>query len=394
MILENVNVATPPNVSFLRGKELETLDIMKGVDLFIENGIIKKIIKSRKNSEPAHWIIPGFVDSHSHPIFCGMRGDEIDLRKKMGYEGVLKSGGGIYRTVRDTNSCERDELYKQSRARIETMIMNGTTSIEAKTGYGLTLESEGKMLETMSRIEKDLGIRIRKTLLAHVPPRDTPEYEFLHKFKEMIDVFKDRIDYVDVFLDDGAFSPQFAREVFIYANRKGIPGRVHINEIKNLNGIEMLRDLDIRSYDHMLETRVEEIDGINGVINFLPFTSLTLGKNTSIFREFLNQNKIIGMGSDVSPNSYILSMPLIIGLARQLSPFTLEQLLNMATINSAYSLGIDSQVGTIHENKEANFIVLKSSYKDIGYVFGNEIIEEVFVGGRPIKGTMEINLIE
>jgi len=394
MILENVNIATPPNVSFLRGKELEILDIMKGVDLFIENGIIKKITKSIKNDEPKYWIIPGFVDSHSHTIFCGMRGDEIDLRKKIGYEGVLKSGGGIYRTIRETNSCDKDELYKQSRARIETMMMNGTTSFEAKTGYGLTVESEGKMLETILRIEKNLGVKIRKTLLAHVPPEGIPEYEFLEKFKEMIDIFKNRIDYVDVFTDDGAFSPQFAREVFIYANSKGIPGRVHINEIKNLNGIDMLKDLDIRSYDHMLETRVDEIDKINGVINFLPYTSITLKKDTSIFGEFLNHNKIISMGSDVSPNSYNLSMPLILGLARQTSPFSLEQLLNMATINSAYSTGMESQVGTIHENKEANFIVLKSSYKDIGYIFGNEIIEEVFVGGRPIRGTMEINLIE
>ncbi len=394
MLLENVNIATPPNKPFLRGKELERMDTLKGVDIFIEGGIIKKIRKSRSNSEPRYWLIPGFVDSHSHPVFCGMREDEIDMRKRLGYEGVLKAGGGIYRTVRETNRCSIDELYRQSRARIETMMTNGTTVLEAKTGYGLTPESEGKMLAVMERIEKDCGIKIKKTLLAHVPPQDMKENDFIPVFKGMIDLFKNRIDYVDVFLDDGAFSPEFARDVFIYANDKGIPGRVHINEIKNLNGIDLLSNLDIRSYDHMLETRIEEIEKVRGIINFLPFTSLTLKKDTGIFGEFMKYDKIIGMGSDLSPNSYNLSLPLIIGLARQSSPFTIENLLNMATINSAYSLGMESEVGTIHENKDANFIVMKSSYKKMGYIFGEDIIEEVFVNGKPVRGSMEINLIE
>ncbi len=394
MIIKNINLATSTNSYFLKGKALKNLEIFKGIDIEIENGFIKKISKTKANSESKYWVIPGLVDSHSHPIFCGERSEEIDLRKKIGYEGVLKNGGGIYRTVDSTNNCSEDQLFMESSERIKKMIKNGTTSIEMKTGYGLNLKSEEKMVNVMERIEREYEIKIKKTLLAHVPPKDTDEKDFINDFKDIIDKLASRIDYVDVFIDEGAFSPQFAREIFIYANRKKIPGRVHVNEIKNLNAIELLKDLDIKTFDHMLETKDEEIAKINGIINFLPFTSIILKKNMNIFEKFRDSDKIISMGSDISPNSYNLSMLLAIGLARQLSPFTIEELINMATINSAYSLNLSNLIGSIEEGKRADMIILNSSFKNIGYIFGEDLINEVIVNGKQIMGNMETNLIQ
>lgn len=394
MKIKNVNIVTPPNVPFLRGNDLGKVEILKGVDISIERGIITKISTSNLNTEPNLWIIPGFVDSHTHSIFCGQRSDEIDLRKRIGYEGVLKMGGGIYRTVKETIKCTQDQLYEQSKERIETMIRNGTTTIEAKTGYGISPEAEGKMLNVMVRIEKELGIKVKKTLLAHVPPEGQREEDFIDLFREMIIGYRNVIDYVDVFVDDGAFTPLFARNVIEFANKMGIPGRIHLNEIKNMNGLAALRGLQIISFDHMLETREDEIEGIDGVLNFLPFTSLTLKKDPRIFESFRRFNKILALGSDISPNSYNLSLMMIIGLARQMTPFTLEELLNMATINSAFSLGLSGEIGSIHENKVANMIVLNSHYSNIGYIFGQQLVEEVFLNGYPVFGNMETNLIE
>ena len=165
------------------------------------------------------------------------------------------------------------------------MMRNGTAILESKTGYGTNAETEEKMLKVMERIESDLELHVKKTLLAHVIPKDITEKQFLKNFKEMIEEFKNRIDYVDVFVDEGAFSPAFAEDAIRYANGMGIPGRVHLNELRNLGGIEALKNLDIKSFDHMIDTRRTEIDKIKGAVTVLPFPAMlgmTLLKPTSV----------------------------------------------------------------------------------------------------------------
>ena len=383
MLIKNVNIATPPNLEKVAGSSLDSLEIHFNRDIEIADGVIRSI---RPSSEEAKsWVIPAFVDPHTHLVFCGTRENEIDLRKRVGYEGVLKSGGGIYSTISATKKCDFEDLLDQTRERVLSVMRNGTAVLECKTGYGLDSETEEKSIRVMETLEKELGITIKKTLLAHVPPLAVFEGEYLKEFRAMIEEFGKRIDYVDVFVDEGAFTPEFAYQAIAFANSLGIPGRVHLNELRNLDGISRLGKLNIASLDHMVETREGEIGDIKTSVTFLPYTAMLLGKRMDIFSKFKDRGIPIALGSDSSPNTYLTSLLFVISLARQFTSFTLENLLNMATINSSYTLSLSSRVGSIHEGKSANIILLKGSYRDIGYKFGDELIREVLINGNKVK---------
>ncbi|MCL5408168.1 MAG: amidohydrolase family protein [Candidatus Thermoplasmatota archaeon] len=392
MLVENVNIASPFNKKFASGSSFDELEFLEHQDIRITNGLIESITPTSGGPKESRWVIPAFSDPHTHVVFCGTRENEIDLKKTLGYEGVLKSGGGIYRTIKATTECDEDILYQESRERVLSMMRNGTAVFESKTGYGGDAETEEKMLKVMERIEKDLKMRMKKTLLAHVIPKGMSEASYLRTFMEMTEEFRKRIDFVDVFVDEGAFSPPFAKEAIQHANSLGVPGRIHLNELRNLDGVKLFKGLDIRSYDHMIETREDEIDMIESTITVLPFTAISLRKGVSIFSKMKSRGKVLAMGSDISPNTYITSFPLAIALGRQLFPFTIENLINMSTINSSHSLSLSDKTGSIHPGKEANIIVLKDHFNRLGYTFGEDPIERVIVNGRDIRSTSETAL--
>ncbi len=392
MLVENVNIASPPNEEYVSGPLLDRLEILEHQDIRIFNGKIDSIFPTSSPGKDSKWVIPAFCDPHTHVVFCGTRENEIDLRKRIGYEGVLKSGGGIYSTIRATTDCDFDTIYQETRSRVLNMIGNGTAMFESKTGYGADPVTEDKMLRVSEKLEKDLKVTIKKTLLAHVLPKGMDEESFLVLFKAMIEEFRKRIDYVDVFVDDGAFSPSFAKEVVKHANSLGIPGRIHLNELKNLGGLGILRDLKIASFDHMLETREDEIDSIKSPITILPFTAIGLRKDVSIFSKMKERGKVIAMGSDISPNTYITSFPLAISLTRQLFPFTIENLINMSTLNSSYTLSLSDRSGSIHPGKDANLIVLKDHFNKLGYKFGENPVERVLISGTDYSDVLETHL--
>ena len=385
MLVENVNIASPINRKFVTGVDLERLEILEHQDISISNGKIVSINPTSYPREENRWVIPGFCDPHTHLVFGGTREKEIDVRKTLGYGEVLRRGGGIYSTIRSTSECDEDTLFNESRERILNMMHHGTAIVESKTGYGIDAEVEERMLSVMERIEAEMRIRIKKTLLAHVIPKGSSEERYLKDFKDMIEGFRKRIDYVDVFVDVGAFSPAFAREAILFANSLGINGRVHINELENIGGIGVLKDLKIDSYDHMIETRNDELDLVDGTITILPFTAINLRKSGQIFSEMKRKEKILAVGSDLSPNTYITSFPLAIALARQLFPFTIENLINMGTLNSCYSLSLSDVAGSIHPGKDANLVVLKDTYDKIGYKFGENIVQRVIINGKVLK---------
>ena len=385
MLLENVSIASPLNKKFVTGSDFDKLDILEHRDIKILNGKIESITPTSYPKKESRWVIPAFCDPHTHLVFGGTRENEIDLRKTMGYGEVLKRGGGIYSTIKSTTECDEDTLYNESMERVVSMMHHGTAIFESKTGYGINAEVEEKMLDVMERIERKLRVRIKKTLLAHVVPRNSNEKGYLKEFEDMIEEFRGRIDYVDVFVDDGAFSPSFAREAIQFANSLGIPGRVHLNELKNIGGVGILSGLDIVSYDHMLETNEVELDKIRGTITILPFTAINLRKSGSIFSAMKEKRKVLAMGSDLSPNTYITSFPLAISLARQLFPFTIENLINMSTLNSCYSLSLSEVAGSLHPGKEANLIVLKEGFGKIGYKFGENPIKSVIINGKVLR---------
>lgn len=392
MLVENVNIASPPDRDYVSGPLLDRLEILEHQDIRIINGKIDSIFPTSSPGKDSKWVIPAFCDPHTHVVFCGTRENEIDLRKRVGYEGVLRGGGGIYSTIKATTDCDPDTIYEETRSRVLSMMGNGTAAFESKTGYGADPVTEDKMLRVSEKLEKELKVTIKKTLLAHVLPKGMDEEPFLVLFKAMIEEFRKRIDFVDVFVDDGAFSPSFAREVLKHANSLGISGRIHLNELKNLGGLKLLGDLKIASFDHMIETREDEIDSINSAVTVLPFTAISLRKDVAIFSKMKERGKLLAMGSDISPNTYITSFPLAISLARQLFPFTIENLINMSTLNSNYTLSLSGRSGSIHPGKDANLIVLKDHYNKLGYEFGGNPVERVLINGTEFSDALETHL--
>ncbi len=385
MIIENVNVATPRNLEFVTGSGLNSLEILRQVDISIKNGKIESIVPSTSGRDDGRWVIPAFTDPHTHAVFCGSRENELDLRKNLGYEGVLKAGGGIYSTIEATTNCDEYSLYLQSEKRLRTMMTNGTAAFELKTGYGLDIATEEKTLKVMERLQRDLNVPVKKTLLAHVPPKGTEESSFLKDYMRMIDELRKRIDYVDVFVDVGAFSPSFAVEAIKFANSLGLTGRIHLNELENLGGIKALSDLRMSSFDHMLGTSENELKYVVSPVTILPFTAIVLGRSFSIVPKMKEKGKILCLGSDLSPNTYVTSMPFILSLARQLTPLTIANLVNMSTLNSSFSLSLSGEMGSLHPGKRANLIVLKDNFSKIGYEFGNGLVEEVFIDGKEVR---------
>jgi len=390
MILKNLILYNYSSQLYKLGTDIKP-NILDNISIEFENGIIKKIFHSGNEEGidlKGKWVIPGFVDSHSHPIFCGDRSDEIDLRKQIGYEGILKMGGGIYRTVEATKKCSEDSLYYESKERLLKMMENGTVAMEVKTGYGLDYKNEEKILRVAERLKKD-GFDLKITLLAHVPERGMDEITYLQEFKSMMKDFYNRYDYVDVFCDSGAFGVNFLLEVLKYARELGVPARLHLNELANLGALKLLDDYNIKTFDHMLESTEEEIRNVNRIINILPITYLFLNKRSELYSLLKKNHKLIALGSDLSPNSYIYSMPFVIALSRQITPFTLNELLAAGTINSAFSIDKDNEYGNIEVGKKASFIILNENPNKIGYEFYKDPILDVIHEGRPVRGEID-----
>ena len=366
-------------------------EVLQNVSIEFEDGIIKRLFHSGNEEGidlKGKWVIPGFLDTHSHPIFCGDRSEEIDLRKEIGYEGVLKMGGGIYKTVEATKKCSEESLYVESKNRLNKMMENGTVAMEVKTGYGLDYNNEEKMLRVAERLRKD-GFDLKITLLAHVPEKGMDEMDYLAEFKKMMSDFYPRYDYVDVFCDNGAFSINFLAEVLKHAKEIGVPARLHLNELANLGALEILRDYNIKTLDHMLETSEGELEGINEIINVLPITYLFLNKRNQFYSLLRKYKKAIALGSDMSPNSYVYSIPFVIAISRQITPFTLDELLAASTINAAYSIDKEKEYGNIEAGKKASFIILDGNPNKIGYEFYHDPVFEVIKEGKPVRGEID-----
>ena len=339
-------------------------------------------------------VVPGFVDPHTHAIFAGSREGEInDKLEGLSYLEILAKGGGILRTMRDTRNATDNDLFTQTKSRLEKMMSLGTTTVEIKTGYGLDVKNELRLLQVIDELRKSLPIDIVPTLLsAHaIPP------EFAGNVSSYIEqvVFptidlaseKNLADFCDVFMEEGVFGRVETREIFDYARSKEMKLKIHADEFSDLGGAALASASKVASADHLMRASKE---GISALANAGVLCVLLPGTSFSSFstsyanaREIARTGAPIALGTDLSPNSWILSMQFVMSMSCYGMRMTPAETLVGATINSAHAIDKAREVGSIEIGKKCDLVITElSNYEEMPYRIGANFVGTVIKEGR------------
>ena len=388
----------------LKSEKIRRMKVLENSSILVRDGVIREIMTSEKaqkyrNGNSVHVIdakgnvvMPGLVDSHTHIVYGGTREEEF-YQKISGkaYMEILASGNGIYRTVRDTRSSSADEIFNQSMKRVYESVSTGTTSMEIKTGYGLDLSTETKMLDVIHRI-KDTGIvNVIPTFLGmHAIPQGQREYEYSnYVISAMFPRMKDRVKFVDVFCDKGAFSVKSTEEMAEAAKASGLRLKLHSDEFADIGCLDLCEKYHPLTVDHLLVTDHKGMDKIarSGTIaTFLPMTAFNVadGKYPDI-GAFTRRGIPVALASDASPVSYNSNLFFAMHLAVKYCRMSIEEALNAATINGAFACGIEDRYGSIEPGKNADIIILNvDSYRKIPYEYGIRMVNTVLRSGEEI----------
>ena len=343
------------------------------------------------------WITPGLVDCHTHIVFAGERANEFDLRLNGAtYEQIARAGGGIVSTVTDTRAANADKLLAQSLRRARALVREGVTTLEIKSGYGLDLDSEIKMLEVARRIGTELGITVRTTFLgAHaVPP------EFSGRQSDYVDELCVRMlpaiarsglaDAVDAFCEHIAFTPSETRRVFEEARALGLRVKLHADQLSDLGGAALAAEFGALSADHLeytSEAGVRAMASSGAVAVMLPAAFYTL-RETRLppIEAFRRHGVPMAVASDVNPGtSPVLSLRHAMNMACTLFRMTPEEALRGATVHAARALGLDDR-GTLQPGQRADFVVWDIDHPaELSYWIGGNLARAVYAKGRQVN---------
>ncbi len=396
-------LVTPGAESFAAGADMERLDIHSDVSLLIEEGLIKSIIPSSQ-SVPGDYeivdaqgmvVLPGFTDPHTHIPFAGERCGEFNMRLKgKTYMDIAAAGGGINNTVTATRNSSEEELLASALDDLKLITRHGTTSVEAKSGYGLDLETELKQLRVIKKLREISPLDIRATFMgAHEIP---PEYKgnkggYMDLLiKEMLPAVKEQgiADYCDVFCEKGVFEIEDTRRILAAAKELGFKLRLHADEIVPLGGAELAAEFRAVSADHLMyisDKGIKDMVEAGTVFTLLPGTTFFLmGDSYAPGKKIIREGGILSLATDLNPgSSHTHSMGMIITLACLKMGLTIEQALNGATINAAYALGLSDKTGSIHKGKQADLIFLEApGYEYLVYNFGVNRVKRVMKKGE------------
>jgi len=346
--------------------------------------------------------IPGLIDSHTHLVFGGSREDEFAKKiKGVPYLEILASGGGILNTVKKTRTASFDELMKQAHDSLDEMLLFGVTTIEAKSGYGLDLETEIKQLEVARQLNKNHPIELFSTYLgAHALPKEyeNKKAEYIDKVIRDLEVIKanNLAIFVDVFCEKGIFEIKDTKKILEAAKNLGFIPRIHADEIASLGGTRLGIEMKAASVDHLMAISQEDIKKLghsNTIANLLPATSFYLNKAYAPARDLIDNLAAVSIASDYNPGSspsenFQLTMQLA-GNKMQMTPFEILT----STINPAFSLGIASRLGGIEIGKQADFVLMKAKNLDyLIYHYGVNHARHVFKKGvQVVKNRQIIN---
>ena len=388
--------------------EMRELAIVPAGGMLIEDGRVSRIGPSAEieNGLPAgsqvidatgKVVLPGFVDAHAHPVFGGNRVDEFEMRAQGAtYEEIAASGGGIRSTVARTRAASEEELLAQAKKHAGWFLANGTTTVEAKSGYGLTVEDEIKILRVVRRLNAETPIEFVPTFLgAHAVPdefRSAPEqYVALVIHKMLPRVVEEQLaESCDVFCERGYFDITESEKILKAAQDGGLRVRMHVDQLTNSGGAFLAARVKAATADHLEQVNAAEIAalveaGVQPVL--LPASVYSLGKTRyPPAREMIDAGLAVVLATDFNPGSSpTASMPMVLSLAATQMKMTPAESVTAATINAAYTLNRGDQIGSLEQGKRANFALYDcADYREIAYYFGVSMVHSVYVSGKRI----------
>ncbi|MBL7065669.1 MAG: imidazolonepropionase [Anaerolineae bacterium] len=343
-------------------------------------------------------VCPGFVDPHTHVVWAGDRAAEFEQRVRGAtYMEIMAAGGGIMSTVRATRAASLDQLIIETRPRLARMLAHGSTTVEAKTGYGLTTADELKMLAVIAALDASHPITLVPTFLgAHAIPteyKDDPDGYVALIVEEMLPAVKSqasqsKAQFCDVFCEEGAFSLAQTRRILEAARALGFGLKVHADEFKPLGGTALAVELGAVSADHLVCTPAREIELLgqsDTVAVALPPTPFGLAHHDyTPAQAILDAGGILALATDCNPGTaWCESVPFVIALACRYLRLTPAQALVAATLNAAHAVGLGNKVGSLTVGRAADVLVLDlPDYRHLGYRFGANPVETVVKGGR------------
>ena len=384
--------------------DMKKLQIIKDGAVAIENGKIIDVGESEElkakytaeNEISAHdkIVLPGFIDAHTHLIFSGSREEELTLKLEgISYLEILKRGGGILKTVRETRKATLEQLVREGEQRLSNMLIHGVTTVEAKSGYGLNVEDELKMLEACRILNEKHVVDVIPTLLAaHAIPqefkRNPDDYvEFI--INEIIPKVAERklAKFNDVFVEKNVFTIEQGRKILLAGKEYGLIPKIHADEINYLGGAELAGEVGAISADHLarasdtgLKTLAEK--GIVGVL--LPAAPMVLMDYV-----FPNARRMIRMGvpvavaTDFNPNCWVENIQVAMFMATYFLKMTPAEVITSVTINAAHAIGLSHEIGSIEKGKKADLVILNvPSHYWINYRFGVNLVDTVIKSGQ------------
>jgi imidazolonepropionase len=337
-------------------------------------------------------VLPGFIDPHTHVVFGGTREFELDWKLKgLTYMQIKEQGGGIQYTVDQTRNASINELYDQSFSRLQSMLAHGTTTCEAKSGYGLDIETELRILDIQEQLNKDHPIDIISTFLgAHAIPVEKTVEDYVNLvIDEMLPLVKKKAVFCDVFCERGFFSYDQSKQILETGKTYGLIPKIHADELHDMNGGKLAAEVGAISADHLLMTNQESMKHLadhNIIGVMLPGTPFSLMmKEYAPARTLIDRGVPIALATDLNPNCYVENMQMIIQLACFCMKMTPAEAITAATINAAYAINRQQDIGSLEIGKQADVLIMDlRNHMMLPYNFGKNHVETVIKKGEII----------
>ncbi|WP_452220719.1 imidazolonepropionase [Lacinutrix salivirga] len=392
------------SVNKVAGKAMKSLPTLKNAYVLIEHDTIVDfgemdnighLTAETIIDATGQMVLPTWCDSHTHIVYAGNREQEfVDRINGLSYEAIANRGGGILNSAERLQNTSEEELYNQSVKRLKNVMQLGTGAIEIKSGYGLTVEAELKMLRVIKRIKKEFPVKVKATFLgAHALPKeyknDKNGYLNLIINEMLPQIAKEQLaHYIDIFCEKGYFDLDDTERMLSAGKKYGLRPKIHVNQFNAFGGIALGVKHNALSVDHLEELTPEDIDALKNTETMpvaLPSCSYFLNIPYTPARQLIDAGLPLAIASDYNPGSTPSgNMNFVLSTACIKLRMTPEEAINAATINGAYAMGIQNQYGSITKGKKANIIITKPvpSYNYLPYAFGENHIDKVIINGQ------------